>query len=182
MIYWLIDSLQDVTPPGLISYLQVFFQVEFRAFLAVLLSFIFVLTFGRRTIRWLLLQKVGDAPEFYNADLNKLMEARAGTPTMGGILICGAILVTVLLLANLSGRYLQLGIAVLIGFAVLGGFDDWLKLTSGRRKPGSREGLFAWEKLLFQLGIGGMVGFVIYYASGAKRNGNCSELPVSTYL
>ena len=162
MIYTLIDSLQNVVPARLLSILQVFFQVEFRAFLAVLLSFFLVLAFGRRVIRWLLKQKVGDLPEFYNADLNKLMESRSGTPTMGGILICGSILLTVLLLADLSGRYLQLGIAVLVTFALLGGTDDWLKLTSARRKPGSREGLFAWEKLLFQLGLGVMVGYVIY--------------------
>ena len=72
MIYTLIDSLQNVVPARLLSILQVFFQVEFRAFLAVLLSFFLVLAFGRRVIRWLLKQKVGDLPEFYNADLNKL--------------------------------------------------------------------------------------------------------------
>ena len=177
MIYWLIDSLQDVVPPWLISGLQVFFQVEFRAFLAVLLAFAVVLMFGRRTIRWLMLQKVGDAPEFYNADLNKLMESRTGTPTMGGILICGAILVSVLLLANLSGRYIHLGITVLIVFAVLGGVDDWLKLTSARRKPGSREGLFAWEKLLFQLGIGAMVGYVIYTQAARSEMAIVFNLP-----
>ena len=151
MIYYLIDSAQDLFGPRLLSALQVFFQVEFRAFLAVLLSFFLVYIFGRPTIRWLLRQKVGDAPEFYNADLNKLMESRTGTPTMGGLLICGAILVSVVLLANLSGRYIQLGLAILAFFAILGGFDDWLKLTSQGRSPGSREGLFAWEKLIFQV-------------------------------
>lgn len=177
MIYALIDALQDVVPPGMLSVLQVFFQVEFRAFLAVVFAFTYVLVFGRRTIRWLLKQKVGDLPEFYNADLNKLMESRAGTPTMGGILICGGILVTVLLLANLSGRYLQLGLAVLIAFAVLGGFDDWLKLTSARRTPGSREGLFAWEKLLFQIGLGLMVGFILYTQAARSESAVVFNLP-----
>ena len=177
MIYTLIDSLQNYVPARLLSILQVFFQVEFRAFLAVLLSFFFVLAFGRRVIRWLLKQKVGDLPEFYNADLNKLMESRTGTPTMGGILICGSILLTVLLLADLSGRYLQLGIAVLVSFAVLGGIDDWLKLTSGRRKPGSREGLFAWEKLLFQLGLAAMVGFVLYMQAARSETAVVVNLP-----
>jgi phospho-N-acetylmuramoyl-pentapeptide-transferase len=177
LIYALIDALQDVVPPGMLSVLQVFFQVEFRAFLAVVFAFTYVLVFGRRTIRWLLKQKVGDLPEFYNADLNKLMESRAGTPTMGGILICGGILVTVLLLANLSGRYLQLGLAVLIAFAVLGGFDDWLKLTSARRTPGSREGLFVWEKLLFQIGLGLMVGFILYTQAARSESAVVFNLP-----
>ncbi|MCH2160848.1 MAG: phospho-N-acetylmuramoyl-pentapeptide-transferase [Phycisphaerales bacterium] len=177
MIYYLIDSAQDLFGPRVLSALQVFFQVEFRAFLAVLLSFFMVCFFGRRTIRWLLKQKVGDAPEFYNADLNKLMEAKTDTPTMGGILICGSILVTVLLLANLSGRHIQLGIAVLFCFAVLGGFDDWLKLTSQRRSPGSREGLFAWEKLLFQAGIGLMVGAVVYTQAAGDEAAKVLNLP-----
>ena len=177
MIYSLIDSLQNVVPSWLLSFLQVFFQVEFRAFLAVLLSFFLVLGFGRPVIRWLIKQKVGDAPEFYNADLNKLMESRSGTPTMGGLLICGSMLATILLLSDLSGRYIQLGIAILVAFSVLGGFDDWLKLTSARRKPGSREGLFAWEKLLFQVGISLMVGYIIYTQAALGDSARVINLP-----
>ena len=177
MIYYLVDSAQDLFSPRLLSALQVFFQVEFRAFLAVLLSFFLVYIFGRPTIRWLLKQKVGDAPEFYNADLNKLMESRTGTPTMGGILICGSILVSVVLLSNLSGRYIQLGLAVLVFFAILGGFDDWLKLTSQRRSPGSREGLFAWEKLIFQVGLGCAVGYVVYTQAAGDESARVLNLP-----
>ena len=154
MIYHLVESLKGpLEETGLIRILQVVFQVEFRAFLAVLVSFGLVLAFGRPVIRWLLRQKVGDSPEFHNADLNDLMRSRAGTPTMGGILICGSILITILLLAELRSRYIHLAIAVLVAYSVLGMFDDWLKLTSARRTPGSRDGLLPWEKLLFQLGL-----------------------------
>ena len=163
MIYHLVESLKGpLEETGLIRILQVVFQVEFRAFLAVLVSFGLVLAFGRPVIRWLLRQKVGDSPEFHNADLNDLMRSRAGTPTMGGILICGSILITILLLAELRSRYIHLAIAVLVAYSVLGMFDDWLKLTSARRTPGSRDGLLPWEKLLFQLGLAALFSWVIF--------------------
>ena len=142
--------------------LQVFYQVEFRAFLAVLISFGIVLAFGPRTIRWLVRQKVGDAPEFHNADVNELMRSRAGTPTMGGVLICGAIILTVLFLADLRERYIHLALAVVISFGLLGMADDWLKLTTARRSPGSRDGLRPWEKLLFQIGLAAMFSWVLF--------------------
>lgn len=147
---------------GLFSYVQVMYRLEFRAFIAVVLSFILVLLFGKRVIRMLIKQKIGDSPEFYNKDLNELMSRKAATPTMGGILICGAIAVTVLMLADLRNFYVLLGLVVLFWLSILGGFDDWLKLTSARRSPGAREGLFAWEKLLFQLGIGAFVGYFLF--------------------
>jgi len=147
---------------GLFRFLQVLYQLEFRAFFAVVCSFTIVLMFGKRTIRWLLRQKIGDAPEFYNPEVNKLMAGKAATPTMGGLLICSSILVTILLLADLRNTYVHLAIVVMVWLACVGGFDDWLKLTASRRNPGSREGLLAWEKLLFQLGIGAIAGYFVY--------------------
>jgi phospho-N-acetylmuramoyl-pentapeptide-transferase len=153
------DWLEEI---GLFRFLQVLYQIEFRAFFAVVCSFVIVLMFGKRTIRWLTRQKIGDAPEFYNADVNKLMAGKAATPTMGGILICASILATVLLLADMRNQYVHLAVIVLIWLACVGGFDDWLKLTAHHRNPGSREGLLAWEKLLFQLGIGAVAGYFVY--------------------
>ena len=57
---------------------------------------------GRPVIGWLRRQKIGDRPEFDQADLNKLMATKKGTPTMGGILIISSIAITTLLLANLQ--------------------------------------------------------------------------------
>ncbi len=147
---------------GLSTVLQVLDQVEFRAFFAVLVSFTLVLAFGPRVIEWLVRQKVGDAPEFHNADVNELMRARAGTPTMGGVLICGAIIATTLVLADLGARYVHLALAVVLSFGLLGMADDWLKLTTARRSPGSRDGLRPWEKLLFQLGLAALFSWVLF--------------------
>lgn len=163
MIPFFIKQFQEpLESTGLMKVLQVFYQVEFRAFLAVLISFGIVLAFGPRTIRWLVRQKVGDAPEFHNADVNELMRSRAGTPTMGGVLICGAIILTVLFLADLRERYIHLALAVVISFGLLGMADDWLKLTTARRSPGSRDGLRPWEKLLFQIGLAAMFSWVLF--------------------
>ena len=163
MLYNLLQMVDDrLDQMGLYRLVQVLYQLEFRAFFSVVFSFVLVLLFGKRIIRWLLKQKIGDAPEFYNRDLNELMASKAATPTMGGILICGSVLATTLLFADLTSRYVWLGIVVLIWLAALGGWDDWMKLTSARRNPGTREGAFAWEKLLFQLGIGFIAGFYLF--------------------
>jgi phospho-N-acetylmuramoyl-pentapeptide-transferase len=167
----------------LFSLFQVMYQIQFRAFIAVVVSFALVLLTGRRTIGWLIRQKIGDAPEFYNTDLNQLMAQKAATPTMGGVLICGSILVTILLFADLTQTYVWLALAVLVWLAILGGFDDWLKLTSARRNPGSREGLYAWEKLLFQLGIGFIAGFFLYRHTGDDTVAHVLTLPFQrTYV
>ncbi|MHC5005489.1 MAG: MraY family glycosyltransferase, partial [Planctomycetota bacterium] len=163
MLYNLLQLLDTwLDDKGLYSLLQVLYQLEFRAFAAVVLSFTIVLLFGRRTIAWLIRQKIGDSPQFYRADVNELMASKAATPTMGGLLICASILVTTLLLADLTERYVHLALVVLLWLAAVGGADDWLKLTGARRNPGAREGLYAWEKLLFQLGIGVIAGIFLY--------------------
>ena len=184
MLYNLLQSADDwLDERGLYSLLQVLYQIEFRAFGAVLLGFGLVLVFGTPTIRWLLRQKIGDVPEFYNADLNELMKSKSATPTMGGILIIGSVLVTALLLADLRNRHVIIAVFVLLWLVALGGIDDWLKLTSARRGPGSREGLHAWEKLLFQLGIGAVAGFFLYRYSAGNESAHVLTLPFQrTYV
>ena len=105
------------------------------------------------------------------------MATKANIPTMGGLLIAAAILVTVLLLADLFNSYIHLCLIVLVWLAVLGGFDDWLKLTTARRRPGAREGLFAWEKLLFQLGIGVISGMYLWRLTGDSESARALTLP-----
>lgn len=184
MLYNLLQASDDwLDDRGLYSVLQVLYQLEFRAFFAVVLSFTLVLLLGKRTIRWLLRQKIGDSPEFYHSDLNELMASKAATPTMGGVLICGSILCTVLLLADLHDDYVHLGIWVLLWLAAVGSVDDWLKLTSARRNPGAREGLYAWEKLLFQIGIGLIAGLFLYRYSDGQPAGHVLTLPFQrTYV
>src|SRR4051812_42609232 len=89
------------------------------------------------------------------------MAGKKGTPTMGGVLIIGAIVITTLVLADLSNFYVQMALICLVWLGAVGATDDWLKLTAGRR-AGSRQGLTSLEKLLFQLGLSVLLAVFTY--------------------
>lgn len=164
MLYWLLDLSRGwLDSIGVYSLVRVFDQVEFRAFASAFLSFLIVLVAGKPVIRHLTRLKIGDAGSTDAEALQKHAASKANTPTMGGVLIGGAILISTLLLADIRQMHVQLGLVVLLWLGVLGGFDDWLKLTARRRGTG-RQGLFAWEKLIFQLGVGVIVGYFAYAA------------------
>jgi phospho-N-acetylmuramoyl-pentapeptide-transferase len=133
----------------------------FRATVAVLTAFVIVWALGPRVIRTLIRMKIGDRPEFDHEALNLATKDKANTPTMGGVLIAAAIAISVLLLADLTNFYVLMGLFCLVWLAVLGGVDDWLKLTANRR-AGTRDGLRLWEKLVFQLALGVMLALFIY--------------------
>jgi phospho-N-acetylmuramoyl-pentapeptide-transferase len=151
MLYWLLAPSFNLL-----------YQLEFRALAAAALSFLIVLVLGKRTIAWLVKQKIGDTGATDAEALRGHNISKANTPTMGGILIVGSILVSVVLLANLSVPYTKYGIVVVVWLAALGGVDDWLKLTAKSRGSGSRQGLRAWEKLVFQLGLGLLIAWFVY--------------------
>ncbi|MEO0514603.1 MAG: phospho-N-acetylmuramoyl-pentapeptide-transferase [Planctomycetota bacterium] len=161
MLYYLTDLFRDtINASDWLGALGVFQWVEFRAVLAIILSFTLVVASGRRTIGWLILKKVGDNADFGRADVNELMKAKSNTPTMGGIMIAGAIFVTTLLLADLSSFYVRMAMVCLVGFFLIGLVDDWLKLTAARRSTG-RQGLHSWEKLLFQVALSVLLGLFV---------------------
>jgi phospho-N-acetylmuramoyl-pentapeptide-transferase len=141
---------------------KVLYQVQFRALAAAGLAFLIVLLLGKRTIRFLTRMKIGDTGATDAELLRAQARSKANVPTMGGILIASAILISVLLLADLTQFYVYSALIVLLWLAILGGFDDYLKLTSARRGSGSRQGLYAWEKLVFQLGLGILMGLFAY--------------------
>jgi len=141
---------------------RVLYEIQFRALASALFAFAFVLFFGKRTIAWLRRMKIGDSGLTDAEVLRANAVSKANTPTMGGVLIAVAIAVSTLLMADLSNFYICTGLIVLAWLATLGGFDDWLKLTAAARGQASRQGLFAWEKLVFQLGLGFLVGLFAY--------------------
>jgi len=164
MLYELLTSLGPrLDAVGLGWLASLMYEIEFRALLAAGVSFLFVVAFGRRTIAALLRMKIGDAGMSDAEALRAHAKSKSSTPTMGGVLICGSILFSTLMLADLGVRYVHLGLVVVLWLGVLGGFDDWLKLTAARRGTG-RQGLYAWEKLVFQLGLGLLVGYFAYNA------------------
>ena len=133
----------------------------FRGACAALFCFVLVVLFLPRVIRQLLKWKLGDQPEFDHASLNELTRDKNNVATMGGLMILAAIAAAMLLLADLENFYVRMSLVCLIWLGVLGGVDDWLKLTSKRRAT-SRDGLKMHEKLLFQVGLGLLLGYFIF--------------------
>ncbi len=147
MIYHLLWHLHTGERFGFYAYQYAIF----RSIAAILTSVLIALLIGPKIIRWLMRKKIGDRPEFYHAALNELTKEKANTPTMGGLIIIFATLLTTLLWAKLNNPFIIKAIFVIVWFSILGAIDDWLKLTSAIRHR-SRSGLYAWEKLIFQIG------------------------------
>jgi phospho-N-acetylmuramoyl-pentapeptide-transferase len=165
MIYRLVQNHQAWLNEHGLGFLRVFNAVTFQSTAAVVCSFVIVLALGPRVIDWLRRQKIGDNPDFDQAQLNELMKSKKGTPTMGGILIIGSIAATTLLLADLSNFYVRMALICLIWLGGIGAVDDWLKLTAAHRGSG-RQGLHSHEKLLFQLGLSVVLGYFTYNYGG----------------
>ena len=184
MLFNLLQSMDEwLDSAGLYSFLQVLYQREFRAFTAVVVAFFIVVFFGKPLIRTLIKLKIGDHAEFNHEELNILMKSKENTPTMGGVLLIGSVFITTLLFADLFNHYVQLLLVVIFLFAGLGGFDDYLKLVAGHRKPGSRDGLYRWEKLLFQFGFGLVVALMVWKYAGNSEAAHSLTLPfVRTYI
>ncbi|EQD28855.1 phospho-N-acetylmuramoyl-pentapeptide-transferase, partial [mine drainage metagenome] len=87
-----------------------------------------------------------------------------GTPTMGGILIVGSLILSVLLWADLSNRYVWMVLLSLLANGAIGFTDDYLKVIKKRSK-----GLSARQKFLLQLGVG--AGLSLWYASTLSGDG-----------
>src|SRR6267142_3691717 len=154
MIYWLVHRSLDWLEDHGLGFLHVFEYTTFRAISAVLLSFLICIILGPSVIRWLRSQKISDLAGFDQVEIDKLMESKKGTPTMGGILIVFSIAITTLLLGRLDQRafHVHMALGGMVCLAAVGAVDDWLKLTAGRR-AGNRQGLYSWEKFLFQVGL-----------------------------
>lgn len=156
MLYHLFDHLLGY-PLGPYAYKDALF----RATCAMLLGFLVVWLLGPRVIRELTRRKIGDQAEFDHEQLNSKAVDKKNTPTMGGLLIVTAILICVLLLADMSNYYIIMSLVCMFWLTALGSIDDYLKLTKSTRS-GTRDGLKTYEKLLFQIGLGVLLGAFIY--------------------
>ena len=154
MIYLLVRRLLDSgwLEAHRLGFLRVFTAVEFEATAAIVLAFAICMLLGSSVIARLRKLKIGDVPEFDQAEVNKMMESKKGTPTMGGVLIIAAIFITTILLADLSNFYVRMALVCIVLLGAVGAIDDWLKLTAAHR-TGSRQGLTTREKLSFQIGL-----------------------------
>ena len=159
MIYHLLWYLRDVFTHRFGFY--AYQNVGFRSVSAILTSLFIALLIGPKIIRWLMRKKIGDRPEFHHATLNELTKEKVNTPTMGGLIIIFASLASTLLWADLWNPFVQKGIFLVIWFGILGGVDDWLKLTLDARHR-TRNGLRPWEKLIFQIAGAVLIASFLY--------------------
>ncbi len=127
------------------SVLNVFRYITFRAALAGLMALLVCFFIGPYLIRSLTAMQIGQP---IREDGPATHAAKAGTPTMGGTLIILALFISTLLLADIRNLYIMLSLFVMLGFGIIGFFDDCLKL---KRK--SSKGLSIQTKLLVQIAV-----------------------------
>lgn len=158
MLYHLLYSLKDVY-----SFLNIFKYITFRSVLAATSAFLISVALGPWVIRKLSQFKIGQQirPPEECLDLYKLHSNKAGTPTMGGILILCSIVVSVLLWADLKNRYILLTLLVTLWLAAIGFIDDYIKFFKKRSK-----GLKFFGKFIPQAVIGLAIGYFVYAEQG----------------
>ncbi|MGA8821159.1 MAG: phospho-N-acetylmuramoyl-pentapeptide-transferase [Xanthobacteraceae bacterium] len=127
MFYWLVD-LSDK-----LSVLNVFRYITFRTGGAIITALLFVFMFGPAIIGRLRIFQGKGQPIRPDGPQSHII-AKAGTPTMGGLMILSGMLVSTLLWANLANRYVWVVLWVTLGFGLVGFYDDYLKVTKQAHK------------------------------------------------
>lgn len=139
---------------------NVFRYITFRAALAAVSAFLLTIIFSQpvvnRLTRFKIRQYIRDSK--ISSELYKLHKNKEGTPTMGGILILLAVIVSSLCWADMMNKYIQLSLFAIVWLGILGFFDDYLKLV--RRHS---NGLTASVKLVGQTLLGIIIGLFIYF-------------------
>lgn len=138
MLYWLLYELHPGWGP-----LNVFRYITFRAALAILTALVIGIAFGPALIRTLRNRQIGQSIREEGPESHK---AKAGTPTMGGLLILAAVVVPILLWGDLTEPWIWVVTGTTLAFAGIGLLDDVLKVRRGKNL-----GLRAWQKFGLQL-------------------------------
>lgn len=150
MLYYLFNYLDQIDLPGA----GMFKYVSFRSGLALILSLFISTAIGRQIIDKLQQLQIGETVR--NLGLEGQM-SKKGTPTMGGIIIIIAILVPVLLCARLENIYVILMLITTIWLGTIGFTDDYIKVFKK-----DKEGLHGKFKIVGQVGLGLIVGLVLF--------------------
>jgi phospho-N-acetylmuramoyl-pentapeptide-transferase len=152
MLYYLfgyLDRMFDLPGAGVFQY------ISFRAALAVILSLLISLVFGKRIIRLLHRKQVGETVRDLGLEGQK---EKQGTPTMGGLIIIAAILIPTLLFARLLNVYVILMIVTTVWLGLIGYIDDYIKVFKK-----DKEGLAGRFKVMGQVVLGLIVGLTLYF-------------------
>ena len=151
MFYKLFEYLnENTTLPGM----RVGEYLSFRSAAAIITSLLISIFFGKRIIRFLRRQQIGE--EIRDLGLQGQLEKR-GTPTMGGIIIILAMFIPVLLFGDLSNVYIQLMLISTLWLGFIGGLDDYIKVFRH-----NKDGLKGRFKIVGQVGLGIIVGTTMW--------------------
>ena len=161
MLYYLFRFLEQYG----ISGSRIWGYISFRALLALILSLIISAWAGERFIKFLKRKQITETQR--DASIDPFGVKKIGVPSMGGVIIILSILVPVLLLGRLRNVYLILMIITTVWLGFLGGMDDYIKIF--RR---DKEGLKGKYKIVGQIGIGLIVGLVLWMSPDVKINEN----------
>jgi len=144
-----LDRMYDLPGASLFRFLS------FRAALATVISLLIGIVFGKSVIDFLKRKQIGETIR----DLGlEGQTQKAGTPTMGGLIIIGSTLIPVLLFADLTNIYIQLLLLSTLWMGVIGFIDDYIK-----KFKNDKDGLKGKFKVLGQVILGGVVGAVLYF-------------------
>ena len=149
MLYHLFDGL-DMPGAGLFQY------ISFRAGMAIITSLLIGMVFGGRLIKMLQRKQVGETVR--DLGLKGQME-KAGTPTMGGLIILASIIIPTLLFAKLDNIYTLTMLMATIWLGLIGFLDDYIKVFKK-----NKEGLAGKFKIVGQVGVGVIVGSMLYFS------------------
>lgn len=167
MLYYLfqyLDKVMDVPGTGVFQY------ITFRSSLALMLSLLLSTIYGKRIIGFLSRQQVGETVrELGLAGQNE----KAGTPTMGGIIIIFATLVPVILFAKLHNIYIVLLIVTTLWMGTIGFVDDYIKIFKK-----DKQGLKGIFKVFGQVGLGIIVGSVLYFSPAVTVRTDTSKVDI----
>lgn len=151
MLTYLFNYLAEMDFPGA----GLFQYISFRAAMALITSLIVSIIFGKRLINLLRRQQIGETVR--DLGLAGQLE-KAGTPTMGGIIILSAILIPTLLFAKLHNVYVFTMLLATVWLGVIGFVDDYIKVFKK-----NKEGLKGKFKVVGQIGVGVIVGSILYF-------------------
>ena len=153
MLYYLfeyLDKMMDIPGTGVFQY------ITFRSALAFMLSLLLSTIYGKRVVSFLRKQQIGESVrELGLAGQNE----KAGTPTMGGLIIIFATLIPVFLFAKLQNIYIVLLIMTTLWMGTIGFIDDYIKVFKK-----DKQGLKGIFKVFGQVGLGLIVGSVLYFS------------------
>jgi phospho-N-acetylmuramoyl-pentapeptide-transferase len=154
MLYYLFSLLERIYHPpgfGVVRYLT------FRSAAAAITALIISFWIGPKIIQLLKKLQIGESAKL-EAPKNHL--TKAGTPTMGGLIVLSSVLIPTLLWGDLKNMYVVLILIVTTGLGFVGFLDDYLKVVKKKRK-----GLIGWYKIIGQVTIGLILGLSLIYSS-----------------